>query len=207
MRCSLLFCLVSFVTPIASLSAVEAEPTAFVERVKPADYYDAERLFPEQFSTSNELSVLRTSAGKPVSVIAIARGGESDGFTLMLQFASADTPGGWLRITEDLESAVGQQVLRAVELTLHYQVTLSRFKHVVSKTDSDLWIFQKLSDGRSAAGVITTEASLNHPRASLFIEGLLEHLQQLSGKAGEERAALLQKIDRTATDLIVAASR
>ena len=191
----------------SSLRSAEDPNGSFVERVKPADYYAAERLFPEQFSTKNELSILRTSGGKPVSVIAIAREGEGDGYLLTLHYASATTPGGWIRITEELEASVGQQVLRAAELTLHYQVTLSKFKHLVSKTDSDLWLYQKLADGRSAAAVITTEDSLNEPRATLFIEGLLERLQQLAGKEGADRVELLQKIDRAATDLIVAASR
>ncbi|MEO6006063.1 MAG: hypothetical protein ABIZ04_06225 [Opitutus sp.] len=180
---------------------------SFIERIRPEDYYGAETLFGDAFSRAHDLVVLRLAAAQPVSVLAIGPATAGDGYTLTVQLVSADAPGGWLKVSESLEAAFARQVLRAVEIQLHHQVTLSKFKRHVSKTDSDLWVYQKLSDGRPAAAVIAMEDTFDNPEATVFIDELLGGLQQLIGKEGAERTALVQKLDRTATDLIMVLGR
>jgi hypothetical protein len=101
---------------------------------------------------------------------------------------------------------IGQQVLRAFELKLHRQVALSNFKRHPAKTDTDIWIHQRLAEGRTAAALITMEVTLGNPAATTFLEDFIGSLQQLVGTEGEERAAILQKIDRAATTIILADS-
>jgi hypothetical protein len=184
------------------VSAAETGNRSFVERVRPENYFAVEKLFPETFSSANELVILRTKAAKPVSVLTVRQAETRDGYVLVQQFASATAPDGWLKISEDLDRATAQQVLRAVEIRLHRQVTLSKFKRVVSKTDSDLWLYQRTSDDQIAAGVIAMEDTLENPAASGFIDDFLGALQDLIGKEGAERAATLEKIDRMATAII-----
>lgn len=178
----------------------------FIERVRPVDYHDVEKLFPEQYSNTNELVVLRTAAAKPVSVLAIKRMPGGDDYALSIQIASASAPSGWLKIEESLDASLGQQVLRAFELKLHRQVALSSFKRRLSETDTDVWLHQKLSGGRTAAALIAMEATLGNPAATAFIDEFLGSLQQLIGAEGEARDAILQKIDRSATQIILADS-
>jgi len=197
------FLLVALLCPLLSVAA-ESGSRSFIERVRPNDYYDVEKLFPEAFSHTHELVMLRTTAAEPVSVFAIKRNVDREGYTLVLQLASAEVPEGWLKISEDLDVTLGQQVLRAIELKLHRQVTLSKFKRIVSKTDSDLWVYQVRSDGKTAAALIAMEATIDNPAASLFLEDFIGSLEKLIGREGDERAVLLQKIDRISTDIILA---
>lgn len=193
-------------TAAVQLPAAAATTRPFIERVKPDDYHAAESLFAEPFSRTHELVVLRTAAAKPVSVLALKRTPDVDTYTLTLHYASADAPDGWLKISEELDASIARQILRAFELKLHRQVTLSNFKRTVSKTDSDLWVYQKLSDDRTAAALIAMEATLDNPDATAFVDDFLGSLQQLVGTEGEDRSAVLQKIDRTATAIILADS-
>ena len=201
------FIVSSFVVAILLVAIPCAEAKtggrSFIERVRPEDYYAAETLFGDAFSRTHELVVLRLAAAQPVSVLAIGPAAAGEGYTLTVQLVSTNAPGGWLKISEELDAAFARQILRAVEIQLHHQVTLSKFKHHVSKTDSDLWVYQRLSDGRPAAAVIAMADTFDNPDASAFIDELLGGLQQLVGKEGAERTALLQKLDRTATDLIL----
>jgi hypothetical protein len=187
-------------------AAAAASNRPFVERVKPDDYYAAEKVFPEPYSSNYELVVLRATGGQPVSVTAIKKAPAGEDYTLTLHMASASAPDGWLKISEDLDANVAQQILRASELKLHRQVALSNFKRKLSKDDTDLWLHQKLSDGRIAAARITLESTLDNPAATAFVEDLLGGLQQLIGTEGKQRADVLQKIDRTATQIILAES-
>ena len=199
-----------FVVACAPASAapkrVEGANRPFVERVRPDDYFGAEKLFDESFSRTHELVVLRTTAAKPVSVLAVKRAVSGDGYTLTMHLASDTTPGGWLKISEELDTDIGRQVLRAFELKLHRQVALSNFKRTPSKTDTDLWLYQRLHDGEIDTALISMEATLDNPAASAFIDGFLGVLQDLIGKEGKERAAVLQKIDRISTEIILAES-
>jgi hypothetical protein len=179
----------------------------FVERVRPDDYFDVEKFFPEPFSQTHELVVLRTAATKPVSVLAIRRVPATEEYTLSVHIASDDAPDGWLKISEPLDAALGQQVLRAFELKLHRQVALSNFKRTMSKTDTDIWVFQRLAENRVAAALIAMEATLDNPNATTFLDDFLGGLQQLIGKEGDERVEQLQKIDRLATEIILAEDR
>jgi hypothetical protein len=190
---------------VASAAASNAN-RPFIERVRPVDYHDAEKLFPEQYSSTNELVVLRTAAAKPVSALALKRTPAGEDYTLTIQIASAEAPDGWLKIEENLDASLGQQVLRAFELKLHRQVALSNFKRRVSETDTDLWLYQRLSEGRTAAALITMKVALENPAATTFIDGFIGGFQQLVGTEGEQRAAILQKIDRAATEIILADS-
>ncbi len=192
---------VSIATPPA-VSAASARP--FIERVKPDDYYAAEKLFAAPLSRTNELVVLRTTAAKPVSALALQPNASGDTHTLTFHFASADAPDGWLKISEELDAALAQQILRAFELKLHRQVTLSTFQRTISKTDSDLWVHQRLANDRIAAALIAMEVTLDNPQASLFIDDFLGGLQQLIGTEGDDRRDLLLKIDRMATKIILA---
>jgi hypothetical protein len=196
------FVVATFVFAAAGHSA-EAGKGPFIERVQPADYYTVEKLFPEPYSQTHELVVLRTTAATPASVLAIKRAPGDGGYTLTVHFASSDAPGGWLKINEELDAGTGQQVLRAFELKLHRQVALSAFKRLVSKTDTDIWVHQRLAENKVAAAVITTEATLDNPQATAFLDEFVGSLQLLIGKEGAERAALLQKIDRLATEIIM----
>ena len=193
--------------PLAASIAAETGSRAFVERVKPEDFYATEMALPEKFSYGHDLVIMRTTAGQAVSVIALQKATAGDGYTLTLHFASTNVADGWLKISEDIEANLGRQVLRAVELKLHRQVMLSKFKRTPSKTDSDLWLYQKLSDGRVAAAVIAMEDTFENPDATVFIDDFLGGLQQLIGKEGAERSALLQTIDRIATDIILVGPR
>ena len=211
MRCSfihplLALLLVSFATLRASAADAPPENRPFIERVRPDDYFAAEKLFNESFSRTHELVVLRTAAGEPVSVLAIKSAPGGEGYTLTIQIASDSAPDGWLKIREELDAILGQQVLRAFELKLHRQVSISAFKRRVSKTDTDLWVFQRLAQNRVAAARIATEATIGNPSASEFIDGFLASLQEMIGKVGEERAAHLQKIDRLASAIILSES-
>jgi hypothetical protein len=197
----------AFIAASAVVNAAVTPPRPFIERVKPDDYYEAERAFPEPFSRTNELVVLRTTAAKPVSVLALRRAETGDGYTLTVQLASSSAPDGWLKITDDLDSTVGQQVLRAVELKLHRQVALSDFKRTMSKTDTDVWVYQRLANDRVAAALLSTDATIDNPAAAAFLDDFLGSLERLVGKEGEERSALLQKIDRAATEIILAETR
>jgi hypothetical protein len=194
---------------LAPLLAVAADTgsRAFIERVRPEDFYDAEKLFPDPFSPSSEFVALRVTAGKPISALAIKRQTDAEGYTLTVQLASPDAPGGWLKIDDELDVTLGQQVLRGIEMKLHRQVTLSQFKRKVSKTDSDLWLYQRLSDGNIAGAYIAMEATIDNPAADTFITDLLGGLERSIGKEGAERAEALQKIDRIATDMSLAGSR
>lgn len=183
--------------------AAEPGSAPFIERVQPADYYGVEKIFQEPFSQTHELVVLRTTAGTPASVLAIKRGFGGEGYALTVHLASSDAPDGWLKINEELDASTGQQVLRAFELKLHRQVALSAFKRLVSKTDTDIWVHQRLADNKVAAAVIKMEATLGNPEASTFLDEFVGSLQLLIGKEGQERAALLQKIDRLATQIIM----
>jgi hypothetical protein len=199
------------VAAASSVFAADARKAAspnrpFVERVRPENYYDVEKVFSEPFSQTHDLVVLRTTATKPGSALAIKRAPGDGDYVVTLHFASTDAADGWIKINEELDSTIGQQVLRAVELKLHRQVALSNFKRTMSKVDTDIWVYQRLSDGRIAAALIATEATLNNPNASLFVDEFLGSLQLLIGKEGEERAALLQRIDRAATEIILAES-
>lgn len=187
---------------LAVMPAARSESRSFVERVRPENFFAAEKLFPETFSQTNELVILRTKAAKPVSVLAIRHAETGEGFVLSEQFASTEAADGWLKITEELDAATARQVLRAVEIRLHRQVTLSKFRRNVSKTDSDLWLYQRTSDGQVAAAVIAMEDTMENPAASGFIDDFLGALQDLIGKEGAERAAILEKIDRLATEII-----
>lgn len=193
--------------PLTVSIAAETGSRAFVERVKPEDFYATEKALPEKFSYGHDLVIVRTTAGQAVSVVALQKATTSEGYTLTLHFASTSGADGWLKISEDIEDNVGRQVLRAVELKLHRQVMLSKFKRTPSKTDSDLWLYQKLSDGRVAAAVIAMEDTFDNPEASVFIDDFIGGLQQLIGKEGAERSALLQTIDRIATDIILVGPR
>ena len=183
-------------------SAAEAN-RSFVERVRPDDFYSVETLFPEPLSPTHELVVLRTTAGKPVSVLAVAPGSDDKTYTVTLQLASSEAEGGWLKISDELDATVARQFLRAVELKLHHQVTLSKFKEKPSKTDTDLWVFQRLSDNRPAAALIAMTDTIDNPEATRFVDDLLGGLEKWVGKEGDERAALLQKLDRLATDIVL----
>jgi len=203
--------LASLFSILVANALIAAEPSSntgsnrpFVERVRPDDYFDVEKVFEEPFSQTHELVVLRTTATKPSSVLAIKRTPGSDDYTLTIHIASADAPGGWLKISEPLDASLGQQVLRAFELKLHRQVALSNFKRTMSKTDTDLWLFQRLADNRVTAALIATEPTLGNPSATAFIDDFLGSLQELIGKEGEERSAVLLKIDRAATEIILA---
>lgn len=177
---------------------------SFVERVRPDDFYSVETLFPEPLSPTHELVVLRTTAGKPISVLAVAPGSDNNKtYTVTLQLASSEAEGGWLKISDELDTTVARQFLRAVELKLHHQVTLSKFKEKPSKTDTDLWIFQRLSDNRPAAALIAMTDTIDNPDATRFVDDLLGGLEKWVGKEGDERAALLQKLDRLATDIVL----
>ncbi|HTO05369.1 MAG TPA: hypothetical protein VL069_16795 [Opitutus sp.] len=176
----------------------------FIERVRPDDFFAAEKLFDEPFSRTHELVVLRMAAGKPVSVLAMKAVPGGEGYTLTIQMASDSAPDGWLKISEELDATLGQQVLRAFELKLHRQVALSTFKRNVSKTDTDLWVFQRLAPDRVAAALIAMEATIGNPNASTFVDDFIGSLEELMGKAGEERTAHLQKIDRLASEIIIA---
>ena len=178
-----------------------------MERVRPDDYFDVEKVFPEPFSQTHDLVVLRTAAAKPVSVLAIRPRPATEEYTLTVHIASDEAPDGWLKISEPLDASLGQQVLRAFELKLHRQVALSNFKRTMSKTDTDIWIFQRLAENRVAAALISTEATLGNPSATTFLDDFLGGLQQLIGKEGDERVAQLQKIDRVATEIILAEDR
>jgi len=197
----------SFVRPSFACLCIAVLPAAgsshsFVERVRPENYFAAEKLFPETFSQAAELVILRTKAAKPVSALTIRRTESGDGFILSQQFASTETADGWLKINEDLDSTTARQILRAVEIRLHRQVTLSKFKRVVSKTDSDLWLYQRTTDDQVAAAVIAMDDTLDNPAASAFIDAFLGALQDLIGKEGAARSAVLEKIDRLATEII-----
>jgi hypothetical protein len=191
--------------------AADARPATsnkpFIERVRPDDYFDVEKVFPEPFSSTCELVVLRTAASKPVSALAIKRPPASEDYSLTVHIASRDAPEGWLKISEPLDATLGQQVLRAFELKLHRQVALSNFKRTMSKTDSDLWIFQRLADNKVVAALIAMEVTLGNPSATSFIDGFLGSLEGLIGKEGDERVSQLQKIDRAATEIILAEDR
>jgi len=202
MRVFAVGCLIALPLLFFPVHAAEGSSRSFVERVRPENYLAVEKLFPETFSQSYELVILRTKAAKPVSVLAIRRADDGDGYLLTLSYASTEVADGWLRINETLDAAFARQVLRAVTLTLHRQVTLSKFKHTVSKTDSDLWLYQHLADGQVAAAVITTEDTLANPAAAAFIDDFLGGLQDLAGKEGAERSAVLEKIDRLASEII-----
>ena len=195
---------------VAFVASVRADaPTGnrpFVERVRPDDYYAAERLFDEPYSRTYELVILRTTAAKPVSVLALKPAPSGDGYTIAVNLASSTAPGGWIKVNEELDDALGRQVLRAVELMLHRQVALSTAKRTVSETDTDLWLYQRLGDGTIAAARIPMEATLDNPRASTFIDEFLGALEQLIGKEGDARAAHLKKIDRIATEIILSES-
>lgn len=212
MRCStiqslLAIMVLSFATsPAFTADSSTSGNRPFIERVRPEDYFAAEKLFDVTFSNTHELVVLRTEAGKPVSVLAIKAAPGGEGYTLTIQIASDEAPDGWLKISEEIDATLGQQVLRAFELKLHRQVALSAFKRNVSKTDTDLWVFQRLAQNRVAAALIAMEATLGNPNASVFIDEFLGSLQQLIGKVGDERAAHLQKIDRIASEIIMAES-
>jgi hypothetical protein len=213
MRCSfrLLLVVLAFLTvdALATVAKAATTPVAgpFIERVRPDDYFDVEKGFPEPFSRAHEFVILRTTAAKPVSVFAIEHAATGDGYTMTVELASASAPDGWLKISDDLDAAVGRQVLRAVELKLHRQVSLSDFKRVVSKTDTDIWVYLRLSDNHVAAALLSSEAAFGNSQASAFIDDFLGSLEQLVGKEGAERNALLEKIDRTATAIILAESR
>lgn len=176
---------------------------AFIERVKPVDYFDAEKVFPEPYSHSHELVILRTTAQKPVSVLAIKHAAEGTGYTMTIALASADSPGGWLKLNEDLDETFAKQVLRAMEFKLHRQVSLSDFKRTMSKTDTDIWLFQRVQENRAAAAVIMTEAAMDNPAATRFIDDFLGNLERLAGTEGKDRELLLQKIDRLASEIIL----
>lgn len=203
---SRLLSMVLLLSPFITAPAAVGASRSFIERVKPDDYFAVEKLFPEQFSHANDFVLLRTAQAKPVSVLAIARAPSGDDYVVTLQLASDKAEDGWLKISEDLDATLAQQVLRAIELKLHHQVTLSRFKRTVSKTDSDYWLYQHLSDDRVAAAVITTDDTIDNPAATVFLDDLLGRLQEVIGKEGAERAALLQKLDRTATQIVLAES-
>jgi hypothetical protein len=189
----------------ASTWATAAEANrSFVERVRPDDFYSVETLFPEPLSPTHELVVLRTTAGKPVSVLAVAPGSDKDkAYIVTLQLASSEAAGGWLKISDELDPIVARQFLRAVELKLHHQVTLSKFKERPSKTETDLWVFQRLSDNQPAAALIAMKDTIDNPEATRFVDDLLGGLEKWVGKEGYERAALLQKLDRLATDIVL----
>ena len=201
---SLLFRLLALSLLLAATGSAATGTRAFVERVQPENYYAAEKLLPEPFSQSHDVVILRITAGTPVSVFALHPAPNGEDYLLTLQLASTAGTGEWLKITEELESTLGQQVVRAIEFKLHRQVMLAKFRRSPSKTDSDLWVYQKLSDGRVATAVIAMEDTLENPEATTFIDGLLGGLQQLIGKDGVERKALLQRIDRIAIDIILA---
>jgi hypothetical protein len=208
-----LFCIATALVFLAPYQARSAESSnvegklPFVERVRPDDYFDVEKVFPEPFSQTNDLVVLRTAAAKPVSVLAIRSRPATEEYTLTVHIASEEAPDGWLKISEPLDAALAQQVLRAFELKLHRQVALSNFKRTLSKTDTDIWIFQRLAENRVAAALISMEATLGNPSATTFLDDFLGGLQQLIGKEGDERVAQLQKIDRIATEIILAEDR
>lgn len=188
------------------LQGAAAGRSPFIERVKPEDFFDAENEFPEIYSRAYDLVILRTTAAKPVSALAIRHGAENESYTLTLHLASADAPDGWLKIGEELDADVAKQILRAVEFKLHRQVALSDFKRTMSKTDSDLWIFQRRSDNRATAALISTEASLGNAQATAFIADFIGSIQRLIGTEGAARNELLQKIDRASTEIILAES-
>ena len=190
----------------STLAMAAGANRSFVERVRPEDFYSVETLFPEKLSSAHELVVLRTTAGKPVSILAIAAGSDNNPFTVTLQLASSEAEGGWLKISDELDATVARQFLRAVELKLHHQVTLSKFKERPSKTETNLWLHQKLSDNRVAAALIAMSDTIDNPDATRFVDDLLGGLEKWVGKEGDERAALLQKIDRLATDIVLTTS-
>jgi len=196
--------LFSLVLLLVFAACADAATRPFIERIRPEDYRDVEKIFAEPFSREHDLIVLRTTDAKPFSVLTLDR--TASGYTLALQVASNDEPGGWIKISEELDATLAQQVLQAFELKLHRQVGLSNFKRGMSKTGSELWVYQRLSDNRIAAAYSPMETTLDNPAAATFIDEFIGGLQQLFGLEGEERAALLQKIDRIATEIILAES-
>lgn len=203
----LLVSLCALLAVVESAPHAAAAPPPFIERVRPADYVQAEKAFPQAFSKTSELVILRTTAAKPVSVLAIAHAASGDGYTLTVELASEGAPDGWLKISDELDATLGRQVLRAVELKLHRQVALSDFKRTMSKTDTDVWVYQNTSDGRMAAALLSPEATFNNPAAASFLNEFIGSLERVVGKEGEERSALLQKIDRAATEIILSETR
>lgn len=173
----------------------------FVERIQPADYAAAELAFQEPLSRSYDLVFLRTDFGKPVSALAL-HPQPNGGYTLF--FGAMDPNGQWQTVTSELDGQVGQQVLRAVELKLHRRVTVNGQRHDIAKNDGDLWIHQRLSDGRVATALISFLATVGNPEAKVFVDEFLGGLQQLVHLDPEQQSQVLTRLDQIATAIILA---
>lgn len=184
----------------------KAGPRPFIERVQPSDYLSAESLFGEAFSRSHDVVFLRTDSAQPVSVLALRR--EASG-EHTVTFATAPLASGepWTRFTTTIDAAIGQQVTRAIELKLHLGIALAQQRRSVSKDDSNLWIHQRLADGRVAAGLIPFEVTVGNADATVLIDDLLGRLQKLVGAAPEARATLLVEIDQIASKIVLASGK
>lgn len=178
-------------------------PAAYVERIQPKNYEAAEERFPERFSQSYQLVFLRTDLGKPASAVAIApdpAGGYS------VYFGSTTSDGGWANVTTTLDEGPGGQLLRAVEYRLHRNITLSQVHRDVTQREGDLWIYQRLTDGKIACALITFAARLGNEPGAVFLHDVLDLLQRLAAAEPDAREELLAQLDRAASAVIIAES-
>ena len=177
----------------------KAPRKAFIERVQPADFYAAEVAFDELYSKNYDLAFLRTDYGKPLSALALKRNPEGGGYTLVYSILSPDPEVGWQKLTASLDDDFAAQVLRAVELKLHRNVTLSTQARKPDRREGDLWVFQRLADGKVAAALIAFDRTIGNPEATEFIDELIGGLRELPRVDPDEREELLVKLDRLAS--------
>jgi hypothetical protein len=178
-------------------------PAAYVERIQPKNYEAAEERFPERFSQDYPLVFLRTDLGKPASAVAI-NADPAGGYSVY--FGSTTSDGGWASVTTSLDDATGGQLLRAVEYRLHRNITLSQVHRDVTQREGDLWIYQRLTDGKIACALITFAARLGNEPGAVFLHDVLDLLQRLAAAEPEGRDELLAQLDRAASTVILTES-
>lgn len=180
-----------------------APAAAYVERIQPKNYEAAEERFPERFSQAYQLVFLRTDLGKPASAVAINTD-PAGGFSVY--FGSATADGEWASVTTTLDEGTGGQLLRAVEYRLHRNITLSQIHRDVAQREGDLWIYQRLTDGKIACALVTFAARLGNEPGAIFLHNVLDLLQRLAAAEPEARDELLDQLDRAASAVIIAES-
>lgn len=176
-------------------------PPPFVERIRPGDYAAAELLFESLYSRTHDIVFLRTDSGKPVSALTLKKETGGD-YTATFITPPLEPGGEWLSISSNVSGPVGDQFARAVELKLHLRIRVAHVSRDVNRNDGDLWIFQKLSDNRTATALISLEATLDNPAATEFTDGLVGRLRHLVSADAAARAQILTEIDQIATRII-----
>lgn len=180
-----------------------APAAAYVERIQPKNYEAAEERFPERFSQAYQLVFLRTDFGQATSAVAISAD-PAGGY--WVYFGSTTADGSWVHVDTNLDEGTGGQLLRAVEYRLHRNITLSQIHRDVTQREGDLWIYQRLTDGKIACALITFAARLGNEPGAVFLHEALDSLQRLAAAEPEAREELLAQIDRAASAVILTES-